>query len=75
MNGSWRIISLSADFKIHGVWRLSDNKRFFVGDQTIHGPIVSFSVSKGSIIIRCGYSKMYGVPELTRYSTLRLSQL
>lgn len=75
MNSTWRIIALDPEKRIGGVWRLSDDKKFFIGDPTPHGPISGFSVYKGTMYIQCGKVNLHGIPEITRITTLTLKEL
>jgi hypothetical protein len=54
MNATWRIIALDPEKRIGGVWRLTDNKKFYVGDPTPDGRIEGFQVHQGSIpVLMC----------------------
>lgn len=75
MNSTWRIIALNPDRKIGGVWRLSDDKKFYLGHPTPEGPIVGFEVYKESILVRCGRTHVHGIPEISRTTILRLHEL
>ena len=75
MNNSWRIIALDPEKRIGGVWRLSDNKKFYIGDPTPHGPISAFMVSKGSMFVKCGAVNLHGIPEVSRATLLSLKEL
>ena len=70
MNSSWRIIAVEPDKHIAGVWRLSDDRKFFLGDMTPDGPISKFSVFQGSMQVELGGSSMHGIKEIQR-TTLR----
>lgn len=75
MNSNWRIIALNPDKKIGGVWRLKDDKKFYLGDSTSFGYIVEFSVRSGYMWAKCGGSKVYGIPELRRFEYVLLEAL
>lgn len=75
MNSSWRIIALDSDRGIAGVLRLSDNKKFFLGDKTINGPITKFQINQGKVLVYLGGSYIHGIKEIARYTTLYLDSL
>jgi hypothetical protein len=75
MNSSWRIIAIQPDKHIAGVLRLSDNKRFFLGDMTPYGPINNFSVYQGSIQVELGSSNVHGIKEIQRATLKNLQDL
>lgn len=75
MNSNWRIIALNPDKKIGGVWRLKDDKKFYLGDSTPYGYIVEFSVRKDIILVKCGGTRIYGIPELRRFEFVFLDAL
>ena len=75
MNSVWRIVALNPENQIGGVWRLSDDKKFYLGDTTSHGPIVGFMVNKGSILVKCGQARRHGIPELSQMTLLFLHEL
>ena len=75
MNSVWRIIALNPEKQIGGVWRLSDDKKFHIGDTTLHGPIVGFEVNKGSMLVKCGRARRHGIPELSHMTLLFLHEL
>jgi hypothetical protein len=75
MNSSWRIIAIQPDKHIAGVLRLSDNKRFFLGDMTPYGPINNFSVYQGSIQVELGSSNVHGIKEIQRATLKNLQEL
>ena len=75
MNNSWRIIALNPDEKIGGVWRLSDDKKFYVGDPTPDGSITGFQVHQGSMLVRCGTVRLHGISEISRTTLLYLHEL
>lgn len=75
MNSVWRIIALNPEKQIGGVWRLSDDKKFYLGDTTSHGPIMGFMVNKGSILVKCGQARRHGIPELSQTTLLFLHEL
>lgn len=75
MNSSWRIIAIQPDKHIAGVLRLSDNKRFFLGDMTPYGPINNFSVYQGSIQVELGSSNVHGIKEIYRATLKNLQEL
>jgi len=75
MNSRWRIIAIQPDKCIVGVWRLSDDKKFFLGDVTPYGPIGKFSVHQGSIQVELGLSSVYGIKEIHRATLKYLEEL
>jgi hypothetical protein len=75
MNSVWRIIDLNSGEQISGVWRLSDNKKFYIGDTTPHGPIVGFMVNQGSMLVKCGRASLYGISELSHITLVSLHHL
>jgi hypothetical protein len=75
MNSSWRIIAIQPDKHIAGVLRLSDNKKFFLGDITPYGPINNFSVYQGSIQVELGSSNVHGIKEIQRATLKNLQEL
>jgi hypothetical protein len=75
MNSSWRIIAIQPDKHIAGVLRLSDNRRFFLGDMTPYGPINNFSVYQGSIQVELGSSNVHGIKEIYRATLKNLQEL
>lgn len=75
MNSSWRIIALDSNKGIAGVWRLSDDKKFFIGDRTEYGPIAKFQINNGKVIVFLGGSSMHGIKEIIRYSIFYLDNL
>ena len=75
MNSSWRIIAIQPDKHIAGILRLSDNKRFFLGDMTPYGPINNFSVYQGSIQVELGSSNVHGIKEIYRATLKNLQDL
>lgn len=75
MNSSWRIIALNPDRKIGGVWRLKDDKKFYLGDRTSFGIITGFSVREGKIQVKCGTSSLYGISEISHSNLVSLDQL
>jgi hypothetical protein len=75
MNSTWRIIALNPEKQIGGVWRLSDDRKFYIGDTTSHGPIVGFTVSRGSMLVKCGKASPYGISELSHTALVFLQHL
>lgn len=75
MNSSWRIIAVQPDKHIAGVLRLSDSKKFFLGDITPYGPISRFSVYQGSIQVEMGASSVHGIKEIQRATLKYLQEL
>jgi hypothetical protein len=75
MNSSWRIIAVQPDKHIAGVIRLSDNKKFFLGDTTPYGPISRFSVYQGSMQVEIGLSNVHGIKEIYRATLKSLHEL
>jgi len=75
MNSRWRIIAIQPDKCIVGVWRLSDDKKFFLGDVTPYGPIGKFSVHQGSIQVELGLSSVHGIKEIHRATLMYLEEL
>ena len=75
MNSKWRIIAIQPDKCIAGVWRLSDDKKFFLGDVTPYGPISKFSVYRGSIQVELGLSSVHGIREIHRATLKYLEEL
>ena len=75
MNSRWRIIAIQPDRCIVGVWRLSDDKKFFLGDVTPYGPIGKFSVHQGSIQVELGLSSVHGIKEIHRATLKYLEEL
>jgi hypothetical protein len=75
MNSTWRIIALNSEEQISGVWRLSDDKKFYIGDATSHGLIVAFMVSRGSMLAKCGKGSPYGISELSHTALVFLQHL
>jgi len=75
MNSSWRIIALNPDRKIGGVWRLKDDKKFFLGDKTFFGIITEFSIREGKVQVKCGTSPLYGMSEITHSNLVSLEYL
>lgn len=75
MNSSWRIIAVQPDKYIAGVLRLTDNKKFFLGDITPYGPISKFSVFEGSIQVELGLSSVHGIKEIYRATLKDLREL
>ena len=75
MNSSWRIIAIQPDKHIAGVLRLKDNKKFFLGDMTPHGPISRFSVYQGSMQVEIGAVSMHGIKEIQRATLKYLNEL
>lgn len=75
MNSSWRIIALNPDKKIGGVWRLKDDKKFYIGQSTSFGYISEFSVKQGNIWVKCGGSRIFGIPELRKFQSVPLDIL
>ena len=75
MDTAWRIIALNPEKEIGAVWRLSDNKKFHIGDTTPHGPIVGFAVNEGSMLVKCGRARRHGIPELSHMTLLFLHEL
>lgn len=75
MNSRWRIIAIQPDKCITGVWRLSDDKKFFLGDVTPYGPISKFSVYQGSIQVELGLSSVHGIKEIHRATLKYLQEL
>ena len=75
MNSSWRIIAVQPDKHIAGVLRLSDDKKFFLGDITPYGPISRFSVYQGSIQVEMGLNNVHGIKEIQRATLKYLQEL
>ena len=75
MNSSWRIIAVQPDKHIAGVLRLSDNRKFFLGDTTPYGPISRFSVYQGSMQVEIGAVSMHGIKEIQRATLKYLNEL
>jgi hypothetical protein len=75
MNSSWRIIAVQPDKHIAGVLRLSDSKKFFLGDTTLYGPISKFSVYQGSIQVEMGLNNVHGIKEIQRATLKYLQEL
>jgi hypothetical protein len=75
MNSRWRIIAIQPYKCIVGVWRLSDDKKFFLGDVTPYGPIGKFSVHQGSIQVELGLSSVHGIKEIHRATLKYLEEL
>ena len=75
MNSSCRIIAVQPDKHIAGVLRLSDSKKFFLGDITPYGPISKFSVYQGSIQVEMGASNVHGIKEIQRATLKYLQEL
>jgi hypothetical protein len=75
MNSSWRIIAVQPDKHIAGVLRLSDSKKFFLGDITPYGPISKFSVYQGSIQVEMGLNNVHGIKEIQRATLMYLQEL
>jgi hypothetical protein len=75
MNSSWRIIAVQPDKHIAGVLRLSDSKKFFLGDITPYGPISRFSVYQGSIQVEMGLNNVHGIKEIQRATLKYLQEL
>ena len=75
MNSSWRIIAVQPDKHIAGVLRLSDDKKFFLGDTTPYGPISKFSVYQGSIQVEMGLNNVHGIKEIQRATLKYLQEL
>jgi hypothetical protein len=75
MNSSWRIIAVQPDKHIAGVLRLSDDKKFFLGDITPYGPISKFSVYQGSIQVEMGLNNVHGIKEIQRATLKYLQEL
>ena len=75
MNSSWRIIAIQPDKHIAGVLRLSDSKKFFLGDITPYGPISRFSVYQGSIQVEMGLNNVHGIKEIQRATLKYLQEL
>ena len=75
MNSSWRIIAVQPDKHIAGVLRLSDSKKFFLGDMTPDGPISKFSVYQGSIQVEMGLNNVHGIKEIQRATLKYLQEL
>jgi hypothetical protein len=75
MNSSWRIIAVQPDKHIAGVLRLSDDKKFFLGDTTPYGPISKLSVYQGSIQVEMGASNVHGIKEIQRATLKYLQEL
>ena len=75
MNSSWRIIAVQPDKHITGVLRLSDSKKFFLGDITPYGPISRFSVYQGSIQVEMGLNNVHGIKEIQRATLKYLQEL
>ena len=75
MNSSWRIIAVQPDKHIAGVLRLSDSKKFFLGDITPYGPISKFSVYQGSIQVEMGLNNVHGIKEIQRATLKYLQEL
>jgi hypothetical protein len=75
MNSSWRIIAVQPDKHIAGVLRLKDDKKFFLGDMTLYGPISNFSVYQGSIQVELGSSNVHGIKEIQRATLKNLTEL
>ena len=75
MNSSWRIIAVQPDKHIAGVLRLTDNKKFFLGDITSYGPISKFSVYQGSIQVEMGLNNVHGIKEIQRATLKYLQEL
>ena len=75
MNSSWRIIAIQPDKHIAGVLRLSDSKKFFLGDITPYGPISKFSVYQGSIQVEMGLNNVHGIKEIQRATLKYLQEL
>lgn len=75
MNSSWRIIALTPEMTIGGVWRLKDNRKFYLGEHTSFGYISGFTVRQGVIRVKCGGTKVFGIPELTKFQFIPLNIL
>ena len=75
MNSSWRITAVQPDKHIAGVLRLSDSKKFFLGDITPYGPISKFSVYQGSIQVEMGLNNVHGIKEIQRATLKYLQEL
>ena len=75
MNSDWRIIAVQPDKYIAGILRLSDNKKFFLGDITPYGPISGFNVYQGSIQVELGLSSVHGIKEIHRATLKYLQEL
>ena len=75
MNSSWRIIAVQPDKHIAGVLRLSDSKKFFLGDITPYGPISRFSVYQGSMQVELGSVNVHGIKEIQRATLKNLNEL
>ena len=75
MNSSWRIIAIQPDKHIAGILRLSDNKKFFLGDITPYGTIIKFSVYEGFIQVELGLSSVHGIREIHRATLKYLQEL
>lgn len=75
MNSKWRIIALNPEKEIGAVWRLSDGKKFYIGDPTPQGSIVGFLVNQGSLMVKCGRARRHGIPELSQTTLLFLHEL
>jgi hypothetical protein len=75
MNATWRIIALDPEKRIGGVWRLTDDKKFYVGDPTPDGRIEGFQVHQGSMLVRCGRVNLHGISEVSRITLLFLHEL
>lgn len=75
MNSSWRIIAVQPDKHIAGVLRLSDDRKFFLGDITLYGPISKFTVLQGSMQVELGVSSVHGIKEIQRTTLKFLNDL
>ena len=75
MNSLWRIIAVQPDKHIAGVLRLSDDKKFFLGDITPYGPISRFNVYQGSMQVEIGLSDVHGIKEIYRATLKDLQDL
>jgi alkylated DNA repair dioxygenase AlkB len=75
MNSSWRIIALDSDKGIAGVLRLSDNRKFFLGDRTVNGPITKFQINHGKVLVYLGGSSIHGIKEIAHYTIFYLDNL
>lgn len=75
MNSKWRIIGIDPNRGINGVWRLSDDKKFFLGDMTFYGTICEFSVKDSNISVKCSNGSLYGISEVKQYRIVSLDLL
>ena len=65
MKNGWRVTSLNKEGEIAGIWRFSDDKKFYIGDKTKYGPIAKFAISDDQVLVFIGDSPIYGIKELS----------